>query len=196
MHKILAAVLCGLMLAPAVLFAQAEKEKPYPELHIKDGDKVMMLTYFRQRYPTRIEIDNDGNIIEVPLPDPMLEASLHIALSTNGRNWTPLNDNKPIWDQWMRDPYVRRDPDGTWHILATGGMGELDKNEVGPTCLYATSKDLIHWKAEGSLPLMKETKENGGFAKNIWAPEWFYDEENKFLALKKKAIFHNNTESI
>lgn len=189
MHKILATVLCGLILAPAVLFAQAEKEKLYPELHIKDGDKVMMLTYFRQRYPTRIEIDDDGNIIEVPLPDPMLEASLHIALSTDGRNWTPLNDNKPIWDQWMRDPYVRRGPDGTWHILATGGMGELEKDKVGPTCLYATSKDLIYWKAERSLPLMQEAKENGAFAKNIWAPEWFYDEENSEYVLVWSSSF-------
>ena len=99
---------------------------------IKTGKDVYLLTYFRQRYPTRIEIDATGKTIEVPLPDPMLEAKLHIALSTDGRNWTPLNDNKPIWQQFMRDPYVRRGPDGLWHLLATGGGGVNDPKQVGP----------------------------------------------------------------
>lgn len=39
-----------------------------------------------------------------------------------------------------------------------------------------TSKDLIHWQLEASLPLMKDVRdESGAFAGNIWAPEWFYD---------------------
>ncbi|MEQ9442973.1 MAG: glycoside hydrolase family 43 protein [Cyclobacteriaceae bacterium] len=160
---------------PAQITTQNSEESP--SFEFKRGDDVWMLTYFRQRYPTRIEIDEDGNTVEVPLPDPMLEAKLHIALSTDGRHWTPLNDNKPVWDQWMRDPYVRRGPDGRWRLLATGGLGDLDKTKVGPTCLYATSEDLIHWKAEASLPLMKDAPDDSGaFAGNIWAPEWFYDE--------------------
>ncbi|RZK98729.1 MAG: 1,4-beta-xylanase, partial [Pedobacter sp.] len=65
-----------------------------------------MLTYFRQRYPTRIEINAKGETIEVPLPDPMLIAKLHIALSTDGRHWTALNDNKPVWDQFVRDQFI------------------------------------------------------------------------------------------
>jgi len=85
-------------------------EEALSQFKIIEGKDVYMLTYFRQRYPTRIEIDADGKTIEVPLPDPMLEARLHIALSYDGRHWTALNDNKPIWDQQMRDPYVRRDP--------------------------------------------------------------------------------------
>ena len=138
-----------------------------------DGDKnVWMLTYFRQRYPTRIEIDAKGNTVEVPLPDPMLINKLHIALSTDGRHWTPLNDNKPVWEQHVRDPYVRRGPDGLWRILSTGG----GKSTEGPNCLYITSKDLIHWQPEGPLPLMKGVRdESGAVAGNIWAPEWFYD---------------------
>ncbi len=146
---------------------------------IIQGDKgVYMLTYFRQRYPTRIEIDAAGNIIEVPLPDPMLIAKLHIALSTDGRHWTPLNNNDPVWEQQMRDPYVRRGPDGLWRILATGGGKGVDREKTGPVCLYATSKDLANWQVESSLPLMKEARnEAGALARNIWAPEWFYDEK-------------------
>ncbi|MGV3504732.1 MAG: glycoside hydrolase family 43 protein [Adhaeribacter sp.] len=149
-------------------------------LKFKKGEKVWMLTYFRQRYPTRIEIDAQGKTVEVPLPDPMLEAKLHIALSTDGRHWTPLNDNKPLWDQFMRDPYVRRGPDGLWRILATGGGKNIDRAKLGPSCLYVTSKDLVHWQVEGYLPLMKDARnEAGAFAGNIWAPEWFYDDATK-----------------
>lgn len=145
---------------------------------VEDGKAVWMMTYFRQRYPTRIEIDEKGNTVEVPLPNPMQQEKMHIALSKDGRHWTPLNNNKPVWEQQMRDPYVRRGPDGLWRILATGGGRENDQEQVGPGCLYATSSDLIHWQVEGSLPLMKDVRdESGALAGNIWAPEWFYDDQ-------------------
>ena len=148
------------------------------QLYIEEGKNVWMLTYFRQRYPTRIEIDAKGNTVEIPLPDPVLIAKLHIALSTDGRHWTPLNDNKPVWDHFMRDPFVHRGPDGLWRILATGGGSGNDREKVGPGCLYATSRDLIHWQEEGTLPLMKDVRnDSGAFAGNIWAPEWFYDDK-------------------
>lgn len=144
-------------------------------LTIQKDKPVWMLTYFRQRYPTRIEIDAQGKTVEVPLENPMLINKLHIALSTDGRHWTPLNDNNPVWEHHMRDPYVRRGPDGLWRILSTGGGGQ-DREKVGPSCLYVTSKDLIHWQVEGPLPLMKDVRdESGALARNIWAPEWFYD---------------------
>ncbi len=148
------------------------------QFKIDDGQKVWMMTYFRQRYPTRIELDENGNTVEIPLPNPMQQEKMHIALSTDGRHWTPLNDNKPVWEQHMRDPYVRKGPDGLWRILATGGGRENDREQVGPSCLYATSRDLIHWQVECSLPLMKNVRdESGALAGNIWAPEWFYDDK-------------------
>ena len=145
---------------------------------IADGDSVYMLTYFRQRYPTRIEIDSTGKIVHVPLPDPMNIEKLHIALSHDGRHWVALNDNRPVWDQQMRDPYVRRGHDGMWRLLATGGGRRADRDQTGPSCLYATSPDLVHWQKVDLLPLMKGVRdENGRPARNIWAPEWFYDEK-------------------
>ncbi|MFV0590309.1 MAG: glycoside hydrolase family 43 protein [Draconibacterium sp.] len=164
---------------------QAESSMAGVQFKIEENQDVLMLTYFRQRYPTRIEIDADGNTVEVPLPDPMLEAKLHVALSNDGRHWFPLNDNKPIWDQWMRDPYVRRCPDGKWRILTTGMGKGYDREHLGPGCLYSTSKDLINWKVEGTLPLMKDVRDDSGkiLANNIWAPEWFYDDENKEYVL-------------
>lgn len=53
-----------------------------------------------------------------------------------------------------------------------------DREKVGPSCLYSTSSDLIHWQVEGTLPLMKDVRnESGTLAGNIWALEWFYDEK-------------------
>lgn len=149
------------------------------KLDIKKDKPVYLLTYFRQRYPTRIEIDEKGNIVEVPLPDPMLIEKMHMALSTDGRIWTPLNNNEPVWNQHIRDPFVHRGPDGLWRILSTGG-GNTKRATHGPACFYLTSKDLITWKQEGSLWLMKDVRnDTGAMARNIWAPEWFYDEVKK-----------------
>lgn len=153
-----------------------------------------MLTYFRQRYPTRIEIDAaTGKTIEVPLPNPMLIAKLHIALSTDGRHWTPINDNNPIWEQNIRDPFIHRGADGIWRLVATGGgRAAPDRRQFGPSCLYATSKDLIHWQLDSYLPLMKDVKdENGAMVRNIWAPEFFYDEATKEYTLFWSSTFED-----
>lgn len=170
----------GAFAQPSVDEAAVAKSSAKKQPGFRKDQTVWMLTYFRQRYPTRIEIDEKGKTVEVPLPDPMLIAKLHIALSTDGRHWTPLNDNKPIWDHHMRDPYVHRGPDGLWRALSTGGGSKNDREKVGPSCLYVTSKDLVHWQVEGSLPLMKDVRnDSGAFARNIWAPEWFYDDHTK-----------------
>lgn len=138
---------------------------------------VWLLAYFRQRYPTRIEVDADGTIRSIPLPNPMTVERLHYALSTDGRHWTPLNNNEPVWDHFVRDPDIRRGPDGLWRMLATGSGPNKDRKRLGPSCLYATSKDLIHWQLQDYLPLMKDVRdESGRLARNIWAPEWFYDD--------------------
>jgi len=154
---------------------------------------VWMLTYFRQRYPTRIEINEKGETIEVPLPDPMLIAKLHIALSIDGRNWTPLNDNKPIWDQFVRDQFISRGSDGLWRLVATGGSRDADaRKKYGPSCTFATSKDLIHWQFEQSLYLMKEVKnESGNLVNNIWAPEFYYEEATKEYTLFWSSTFED-----
>ena len=144
-------------------------------------DSVWLLTYFRQRYPTRIEINAKGETVEVPLPSPMLVAKLHMALSTDGRHWTALNDNKSIWDRFMRDQFIHRGEDGLWRLIATGGSGDIEgRKKFGPSATYATSKDLVNWKFEEYIHLMKGVKdEKGNLVRNIWAPEFYYDAETK-----------------
>ena len=155
-----------------------------------NSDSVWMLTYFRQRYPTRIEINDKGETVEVPLPDPMLSAKLHIALSADGRHWTALNDNKPVWEQFMRDQYIHRGEDGLWRLIATGGAGDAEKKKKsGPSVTYATSKDLVHWTLEKYIYLMKDVKdESGEFVGNIWAPEFYFD-----TTTKEYTIFWSST---
>lgn len=176
--KLTVLLLCALLTA-ALQKAQAQN---------KD---MWMLTYFRQRYPTRIEIDAQGKTVEVPLPNPMLVAQLHIALSADGRHWTPLNDNKPIWDRHMRDQFIHKGPDGLWRLVATGGGKDApDRKTFGPSCIYATSKDLRHWQFKRYLPLMKDVRdESGALVNNIWAPEYFYDEETREYTLIWSSTF-------
>ncbi len=155
------------------------------------GKEVWLLGYFRQRYPTRVEIDADGTVREVPLPNPMKEEKLHYALSTDGRDWQPLNNNKPVWGHFVRDSFINRGPDGKWHMVATGGSGEIDRAKFGPSCLHASSADLVKWKVEGYLPLMKDVREDGKLAGNIWAPEWFYDELTGDIVLLWSSSFED-----
>jgi len=50
--------------------------------------------------------------------------ALHLAVSTDGLNWTPLNQNNPVATPTagtlgLRDPFVLRKQDGTFVVLAT-----------------------------------------------------------------------------
>ncbi|GAA4128271.1 hypothetical protein GCM10022416_03800 [Actinomadura keratinilytica] len=53
---------------------------------------------------------------------------LHLAVSRDGLNWTPLNQNDPVvtptaGQQGLRDPQVFRKPDGTFVVIATDLKG-------------------------------------------------------------------------
>ena len=145
----------------------------------RNGEGEWLFAYFRQRYESRVEIDTNGVTQTVPLPNPMREEQLHFALSSDGRHWTPLNDNRPVWQQRLRDPYLHRGVDGRWHLVATGGRQQSGGSNSGPVCLYAESSDLVNWTNVHSLPLMTGVRdENGRAARNIWAPEWIFDSKN------------------
>ncbi|KRE36389.1 LamG-like jellyroll fold domain-containing protein [Paenibacillus sp. Soil724D2] len=97
---------------------------------------------------------------------------LHYAYSRDGKHWYELNNNKPLWasslgEGILRDPYISKGPDGKWHLVFT-------IRPLGPTIGYATSDDLIHWKEERALPVMKDIPDTV----NSWAPEFSYDQAN------------------
>ena len=113
------------------------------------------------------------------------EDGLHLALSTDGYHWQALAGDrsflKPeVGARIMRDPCIARGPDGVFHLVWTSGW-TADKGKV---IGYASSRDLIHWSPQKAIPLMQD--EPG--ARNIWAPEIFYDR-----AKKRWLIFWSST---
>ncbi|MCY2993529.1 MAG: glycoside hydrolase family 43 protein [Planctomycetota bacterium] len=101
------------------------------------------------------------------------EDGLHLAWSQDGYTWTPLRNDKPlvcpeVGGGLMRDPQILQGPDGTFHMVWTTAWS---KHGVG----YANSKDLIHWSKQKLLDVMKNEPQ----ARNVWAPEIFYDATQK-----------------
>ena len=94
---------------------------------------------------------------------------LHLAISSDGRAFTPLHDNKPylvpkVGGKLMRDPCLRQGPDGVFHLVWTSGWWDRG---IG----VASSKDLVNWSDQQFVEVMK----NEPTAVNCWAPELFYD---------------------
>ena len=99
---------------------------------------------------------------------------LHLAYSYDGLKWEPLKKGKSFLapsvgkDKLMRDPCIISGPDGLFHMVWTTGWHD---KIIG----YASSKDLIHWSQQKSIPVM----EHEPAAQNSWAPEVFYDDQKK-----------------
>ena len=99
---------------------------------------------------------------------------LHLAYSKDGLKWETLNNGKSYLtptagvDKLMRDPFVLQGKDGLFHMVWTCSWKE---QQIG----YASSKDLINWSEQKSIPVMAHEPT----AKNCWAPEMVYDPENK-----------------
>ncbi len=106
------------------------------------------------------------------------ETGVFLALSPDGKKWTTLNDDKP-WvkveqpGMLMRDPWLGKSPDGTWHMLWTWGW--TSKETGGLKIGYSSSKDLLTWTPQREIPLMQ----NEAAARNAWAPEAVWDGEKK-----------------
>lgn len=102
------------------------------------------------------------------------EDGLHLAYSYDGYTWKALNNGKSFLkpelgnEKLMRDPCIIIGGDGKYHMVWTVGWTEKG---IG----YASSKDLINWSDQQYIPVM-EHEEN---ARNTWAPEVTYDEENE-----------------
>ncbi len=101
------------------------------------------------------------------------EDGLHLASSTDGLVWEPLNDDKPLTSptvggKLMRDPSIVQGPDGVFHMVWSSGWWDTGFG-------YASSKDLIQWSDHRFIPVMHDTPG----AKNNWAPDLYFDGETQ-----------------
>ncbi len=98
------------------------------------------------------------------------EDGLHLAWSRDGLDWKPIAGGKSLLApavseaKLMRDPSITRGPDGTFYMVWT--VSWKDRG-IG----FASSKDLIHWSEQRSIPVMSHEPTT----RNAWAPEVFYD---------------------
>ncbi len=111
---------------------------------------------------------------------------LHLAWSKDGLKWHAFMDGnkekiflKPSVgnDKLMRDPCILLGPDNVFRLVWTDSWHDQ-------TIGYSSSKDLLNWSEQQSLPVMK----NEPTARNTWAPEVHYDE-----ATKQYLIFWSST---
>ena len=105
--------------------------------------------------------------------EPNGQGGLQLAMSPDGLKWTEIKPPhgssgfiKPgVGGKLMRDPSLQLGPDGIFRLVWTTSWGRP------PVFGYASSRDLIHWSEQRAIPVM----EGDPAAKNVWAPELFYD---------------------
>ena len=101
------------------------------------------------------------------------DGGLRMLYSYNGLRWEDLDTvllRPQVGNQKvMRDPSMVKGPDGTFHLVWTSSW----RGDKGFG--YASSKDLVHWNDIKLIPLMYHEPTTV----NVWAPEIFYDDEQK-----------------
>lgn len=107
------------------------------------------------------------------------EERVHFAVSSDGYNFEALNGNKEIFVQNLgrkccRDPFLFRDEDGTFHIIATDMRSE-DGWANNNSMVVWDSDNLTEWKNERIIDFTEfESTKN---ANRVWAPEVIFDKE-------------------
>ena len=94
-----------------------------------------------------------------------------LAWSADGYRFEPLAGGRSLLKpeagehRLMRDPQLYRDATGRFHLVWTTGW-------TGKTIGYASSRDLVHWSPQKTLPVMAHEPD----AQNCWAPELVWDD--------------------
>lgn len=98
-----------------------------------------------------------------------------IAQSTDGINFTPLNNGEPFFQppQWPSGQNLVRDAsvlyrDGLFHMVWTTGW-------AGRIFGYASSKDLVNWSEPRQVTPFPASLPKEDQPQNIWAPELHWD---------------------
>lgn len=107
------------------------------------------------------------------------EERVHFAVSVDGYNFEALNGNKEVITQTLgrkccRDPYIFRDEEGMFHIIATDMRSE-DGWANNNSMVVWDSENLTEWKNERIIDFTRfESTKN---ANRVWAPEVIFDRE-------------------
>lgn len=120
------------------------------------------------------------------------EERIRFALSEDGYNFTPLNGNQPVITQTLgtksvRDPYLFRDRDGCYRIVATD-MKSADGWASNHCIITWKSTDLIHWTDEALIDMRDYGLEN---TVRAWAPQAIWDGEEGMYMLYWANCEHN-----
>jgi len=101
------------------------------------------------------------------------DKGLRMLYSYDGMKWDDLDtillQPKVGGQKVMRDPSMVQGPDGTFHLVWTSSW----RGDKGFG--YASSKDLINWSEQQFISVMDKEPTTV----NVWAPELFFDEEEK-----------------
>jgi len=116
------------------------------------------------------------------------EERVRFALSSNGYDFTPLNNNEAIIQQTlgtlsMRDPFIFR-ANGKYYIIATDMKSELGWNSNYAMVMWE-STDLITWTNERIIDM--HLHEGFEHACRVWAPQVIYDD-----AASKYMVYWSN----
>ena len=114
-----------------------------------------------------------------------LTEQIYFATSADGRNWTALNNSRPvlvsaIGEKGVRDPYLIRAHDNDkFYLIATdlsihlNGDWRRAAQQGSRSIVIWESTDLVKWSEPRLVPVAADD------AGCTWAPEAIYDEENK-----------------
>lgn len=111
--------------------------------------------------------------------------SLHLAVSTDGLQWTPLNQNQPVatptlGSKGLRDPFILRRQDGTFTVLAT----DLNGTDWSYQSQYLHVWDSADLRTFRNYRLLKVHS----LATHAWAPEAFWDAARGQYAVVYSAV--------
>lgn len=116
---------------------------------------------------------------------------LHLAVSPDSLNWTPLNQNNPVTAPTqgtlgLRDPFILRKQDGTFEVLAT----DLNGTDFSLQNQFIHVWDSVDLRAFTGYRRVKLHS----MPTHSWAPEAFWDASRNQYAIIYSA--HNGTRDV
>ncbi len=110
------------------------------------------------------------------------DENLYYAISTDGFNYTPLNNGEKILNSWdftmsggIRDPHILRGEDGVFRMVNTDMRSVLGWSS-NRGIVMSKSTDLIHW-THSTVHFPTRFPNGWSSVTRVWAPETIYDRE-------------------